>query len=229
MSINSVRRAWVGATVRIVTSAMLSVLVLALPRPLVAQRLEVAASVGYATPGATQFSVVIPRAGQPGENTFEGRHEGGIELGGSATFWASSLLGIRVGGGVWQTRWKLTSDQPSSSSDAARLSRAFVQLAARTRLGPTRVSAAVGPALVHFGGEAYEPGSSWLADESVVGVAAGLHLSLGLGGAFALVVSAENVMYRVKLGQVVPPPNQPPTTTPLQHDRRLSAGIALRR
>jgi hypothetical protein len=203
---------------------------------LFAQTLEVAVEAGYLVPAADQFTrlVVVPTNAGFGVDTAIGRHDPGLALGATASIWPTRRFGLELGASIRRTDRSLaTVTYPHLGLRTASRSAAVTAVAlrglVRGYLGPLAVCLGAGPAVVHFGGAAYEPGGVATSRTQLAGRAA-WGGTLLVDGAYpvwrrvGLRLRVEDAMYRVRM--VALPPGDT-TRTPLQHDLVVSIGVVL--
>ncbi|MFI5372907.1 MAG: hypothetical protein ACHQ52_15235 [Candidatus Eisenbacteria bacterium] len=211
---------------------------------LTAQRVEIAARIGYAAPAGLQFQASSTTIGSSTEvRSWNG---GGLSVGATGSYWLNARFGIQGTADLRFTRHHATFayscttlcipiNLPPGPVDASatRLI-ASLRFSARQRVGDRlQLGAGVGPALIRFGDSEYRPlitpGLGYqvvysLANRTTYGVAVGLSAAYVVAPRFRLSVSADEVFYRVwpaeasSWGEVV---------APIQHEFTLSAAAVV--
>jgi hypothetical protein len=214
-----------------------SLLAIAIATPLTAQRLEVAARIGYSPPTGTLFQV-----NDGGIRSWDGS---GLSIGAVASYWLRAHLGIQgtvdlrfarhyVAEAAWTSPcYTVVCGQPVLNppvlldTSATQLV-ASLRLAARQALGPRlELSASLGPAMILFGHSEYKPSGSGdyaLAQNYAYGVAGGLSAACALSSRLRLTVSTDDVVFRVQ-----PAASQTyGGAAPLWHDFTFRAAVSVR-
>lgn len=232
-----IRPAFIVASVSLLATAMA-------PR-VMAQRVEIAARIGYTAPTGTRFRLADSTAGSSAAaRSWNG---GGLSVGATASYWLSARFGVQGTADLRFMRHHATFayscttlcipvNLPPGPVDASATHLvASLRFTARQRVGDRlQLGAAVGPALVRFDDFEYRSPSSasdpgapavgLLAYRAVAGVAVGLSAACVVSPRFRLSLSTDEVIYRVwpadasSWSQVV---------APIQNELTLSAVAAV--
>jgi len=208
-----------------------SLLAAAIATPLTAQRLEVAARIGYSPPTGTLF-----QANDGGIRSWDGS---GLSIGAVASYWLLAHFGIQGSVDFRLARHYVTDSSATLCSPAgcppprppvlldpsATQMTASLRLVARRALGPRlELSASLGPAMILFGHSEYQPSGSAdyaLAQNYAYGVAGGLSAACALSSRLRLTVSTDDVVFRVQPAAV------DFVAAPLRHEFTLSAAVSV--
>jgi hypothetical protein len=222
-----------------------SLLATAIATPLTAQRLEVAARVGYSPPTGTQFQVA--HAG----SDIRSWNGGALSVGAVASYWLLSHFGIQGTVDLRLTRHYVTEvttpsncwgvpgcgfpGPPPVDASASQLV-ASLRLAARQELGNRlQLSAGLGPAMIRFGDVEYQPSGPLdftLANRTAYGVAGGLSAAYAVSSRLRLTLSTDDVIFRVRPAAAPIPAGNPgggftTVVAPLQHEFTFSAVVSV--
>jgi hypothetical protein len=211
-----------------------------------AQRVEVAARIGYSPPTGTLFQVAHPGV------VYRSWDGGGLSVGAVASYWLLAHFGIQGTGALLFTRHHVVGDTsscfgppgcglpgPPPIDAGATQVVASLRIAARQALGnQLQVSASVGPAVIHFGDAQYQPSEPSqsqpsipmdvaLASRTAYGVAGGLSAAFACSSRLRLTLSADDMVFRVRPAAVpiccVPSGGFTTVVARLQHEFTFSA------
>ena len=205
--------------------------------PLAAQRLEVAARIGYSPSSGTEFLVVDNVGG-----VYRSWDGAALSMGALASYWPLTHFGML---GTFDLRLaRAYETQPANDPHPARTIdtsttqlNVSLRLAVRQAVGRAfQLTAGIGPVMVRFGdAEYYGILGSYLARQTAFGVAGGLSAHWGISPRLRLTLSAEDVVCRVQRQAVaLPGPNTPggpgisSVDAPLLHQLTFSAGVSAR-
>ena len=208
-----------------------TLLAIASATPLAAQRLEVAARIGYSRPTGTLWSAPV----------LDERVWGGasVSVGGTVAWWPLTHFGVQGSVDLRLARQYGTYSPcppgvpclPNIAGPWDTVGTRLVmplRLAARQDLGGRfQFGATLGPAVVRFGPAPYTMLSYHLAHRYAVGVACGLSATLAMLSPFSLRLGADEVIVRLNPAN---PLAQPSTAAvaPLQHEFTVSAAVSVR-
>ena len=218
-----------------------SLLAIATAKPLTAQRLEVAARIGYSPPSGTQFQL----ASQYGyvDRSWDG---GGLSIGAVASYWPLTHFGVQGTLNVRFTRHYATyvhapcSGIPGCLPPTAPLDTSATQLVASLRLAARQalghrlhLSASLGPAIIRFGDSEYGAGDrfDWLslANRYELGVTGGLSAAYAFSSRVRLTVGTDNVVLRVHSAAAsMSYWGWTTVVIPLEHEFTVSAAVSVR-
>ena len=214
-----------------------SLLATAIATPLTAQRLEVAARLGYSPPTGTLFQL------NDGETrSWEG---GAVSVGVLASYWPLTHLGIQ--GTVDLRLARAYTTYPTFPAlglfrGPVTFDTSTTQLAASLRVAARQViaqdlvlTASLGPAMIRFGHAEYGATlSPYFVRQIAYGVAGGLSATCIFSSRINLTLSAEDVVYQLQQKAVALPLNPPSglgvssVDAPLWHEFTFSAAVSVR-
>jgi len=201
-----------------VIALSVSLLAIAIATPLTAQRLEVAAHIGYSPASGTQYYLASGTQLQLATGygyvvrSWDG---GGFIIGAVASYWPLTHFGIQGTLDLRFTRHYATwvpplnncvglpclNNGPELVDTSATQLVASLRLAARQALGPLHLSASLGPAIIRFGDSEYAAADrfDWLslANRYEVGVTGGLSAAYAFSSRVRLTVGTEDLVLRV--------------------------------
>lgn len=209
-----------------------------------AQRVEIAAHIGFSAPTGTRFALADSTAGSSA--AVRSWNGGGLSVGATAAYWLNTHFGVQGTADLRFMQHRATFDYSCTTScvpinqvgpvDAATTHLALsLRFTARQRLGDRlQLGAGVGPALIRFDDWEYrspsaalDPGSpavGLLASRAAFGVAVGLSAAYVVSPRFRLSVSADDVLYRA---QPAGESSWTTVTTPMQHEVTFSMAAAV--
>ena len=215
-----------------------SLLATAIATPLTAQRLEVAARIGYSPPSATLFQV-----NDGATRSWEG---GALSIGVLASYWPLTHLGIQGTIDLRLARAYTTyTTYPAlgPSPRSVTFDTSSAQLAASLRVAARQViaqdlllTASLGPAMIRLGDAEYgDHGtlSPYFVRQIAYGVAGGLSAGCAFSSRLSLTLSAEYVAYQLQQKAVALPILQPESPiysvdAPPWHEFTFSAAVSFR-
>ena len=221
-----------------------SLLATVIATPLTAQRLEVAARIGYSPPTGTQFQLADDYG--TAVRSWDG---GGVMIGAVASYWPLSHFGIQGSVDLRFTRHYATfvpgpnicsglpclNIVPELVDTSATQLVASLRLAARQALGHRlQLSASLGPAIIRFGDSEYGAGSRFdhfsLASRYEVGVAGGLSADYAFSSRLRLTVGTDDILLRVHPAAASEASSLGWTAvvTPQEHEFTFSAVVSVR-
>jgi hypothetical protein len=229
---------------RIAIAASVAFLGAATATALAAQRVEIAARIGYTAPAGTQFRLANANPGSSSAvRSWDG---GGLSVGAAASFWLNPHVGVQATADLRFIRHHATYDfactvcvpipgmlPPPVDTNAMQLV-ASLRLAARQGLGDRlQLGASVGPAMIRFGASEYRapqtpgagyPGPYFLAHRATYGVAVGLSAAYVVRPRVRLSLSADDVVYRAWPADAS---SWSAVAVPIQHELTFSAVAAV--
>jgi len=226
-----------------------SLLATAIATPLTAQRLEVAARIGYSPASGTQYYLASGTLGQLAtRNSYVVRSwdGGGFIIGAVASYWPLTHFGIQGTLDLRFTRHYATFDRqpcfglpgclpPVAPIDtSARQLVASVRLTARQALGHRlHLSAGLGPAIIRFGDSEYSAADrfDWLslANRYELGVTGGLSGAYAFSSRIRLTVGIDDLVLRVhSVAASMSDWGWTTVVIPLEHQFTFRAAVSVR-
>jgi hypothetical protein len=201
-----------------------------------AQRIELAATLGYTVPTRGQFdrAVVVMDRGIPIWGHYTGRQRAALVGGVRAAVWPTRGIGFELLGSAYGT--SRTVEQSTRFVAPARGRATVMSAAARLAVVVQRsegreIQVSIGPAVSFFGGAAYDsPPAPYapyvaLSPRTALGGSAGIALQYPLTRCVSIRGALDAAVYRVRLAALTVADS---TSTPLQLDLSPSFGVVIR-